>query len=88
MISASFIGRAAGGARITPARTKAALRAIAADMDKPDGAFRSASGWTVSLAINYCEAKRIPYRLTAYPGAGYHIERLAPLDLGTGEKKQ
>ena len=43
------------------------------------GSNHSGQGMLLSLTINRCEAEKVPYRLTAYPGQGYFIEPIPPL---------
>ncbi len=35
---------------------------------------RSASGMTLAMAVAWCEENVKPYRITAFPGAGYTLE--------------
>lgn len=35
----------------------------------------SGAGHTLGIVLQYCEENKIPYRLTAYPGMGYVIEK-------------
>lgn len=39
----------------------------------------SSSGTTIQIIIEYLEAEKISYQLTAHPGCGYMIQGIPPL---------
>ena len=64
---------------MTSAQAKRARKMIADMLERDGRTGRSASGQTLVFAVEWCEERRRPYRVTAYPGAGYFLELLEPL---------
>lgn len=56
-------------------RERAALtKTVVKLLTTTGNAGRSATGMTLAIAVEWCETNKKPYRITAYPGCGYHLE--------------
>lgn len=58
----------------------AQIRKIIEHFEERGNSGHSGNATTLQYVINYCEAKRAPYRIWANPGVGYYIEKLPEIE--------
>ena len=81
MLTANYVHDSLGPDPSSRSGMKRLWKIIAAEMSREDGCIgRSSSGLTAALAVNYCAARGLPFELTAFPGSGYSVRRLPPLE--------
>lgn len=56
--------------------TNAKVKEIIAIFEQRGYSQHSKNGGTLQYILDYCEDQKIPYHVTCFPGAGYHVQRL------------
>lgn len=68
--------------------TSAAVRRVLTNFESFGSSSHSQNRGLLQYVIDYCEEKKIPYRLTANPGYGYYLEKMPSIVDANRRRKQ